>query len=202
MRLWDSATGLAAGAPLAHAGWVFSAQFSQDSRRLLTASSDKQARNWDLDTRTAILATREHSDQVFGVTFLAGEEHFLASTRDGQIAAYDSSLGKLIAPARRMPGKVFQLSRHVGSSRVIASGDVQPIRRFDADQWILQPDMRLSRDDVRLLGEILASQRIHTGGAATSLTSAEWIDRWKTLRKKHPDGSALQTSAPKSHTAD
>lgn len=202
VQLWDSATGSAAGEPLAHAGWVFSAQFSQDSRRLLTASSDRQARIWDLKTRTAILATREHSDQVFGVTFLPGEEHFLASTRDGLIAAYDSSLGKLIAPARRMPGKVFQLSRHAGSSRVIASGEHRSMRSFDANQWILEPDMRLSRDDVRLLGEILSSQRIHSGGAATSLTSAEWVDRWKQFRDKHPEGTALQMSSPKSRTAD
>ena len=202
VRLWNSATGSSAGAPLAHAGWVFSAEFSQDGRRLLTASSDKQARIWDLSTRTAILATREHTDQVFGVTFLPGEEHFLASTRDGLIAAYDSSLGKLIAPARQMPGKIFQLSRHAGSSRVIASGENRPMRGFDANQWILEPDMQLSRDDVRLLGEILSSQRVHAGGAATGLTSAEWFERWKKFREKHPDGSALQMSSPKSRTAD
>ncbi len=194
LRLWETATGSSAGSPLAHSGWVFSAQFSQDGRRLLTASSDKQARIWDLATRTAILATREHTDQVFSVTFLPGEELFLASTRDGQITAWDASLGKMIAPARQMPGMIYQLSHHSASSRVIASGNTNPMRSFDWNQWIPEPDTQLGRKDVRLLGEILSSQRVHEGGAATSLTSAEWIGRWKQFREKYPDGPALQMS--------
>ncbi|MBC7819488.1 MAG: PD40 domain-containing protein [Planctomycetaceae bacterium] len=202
LRLWDTTTGSSAGPPLAHSGWVFSAQFSQDGRRLLTASSDKQARIWDLATRTAILATREHGDQVFSVAFLPGEELFLASTRDGQITAWDSSLGKMIAPARQLPGMVYQLSLHGSSPRVIASGNISPMRVFDWNQWILEPDTELNREDVRLLGEIVSSQRVHEGGAATSLTSAEWIDRWKQFRAKHPDGPALKLSPRKSHPSD
>ncbi len=163
LRLWDTATGSSAGPPLAHSGWVFNAQFSQDGQRLLTASSDKQARIWDLATETAILATREHGDQVFSVTFLPGEELFLASTRDGEVTAWDASLGKMIAPARQMSGMVYQLSRHSASTRVIASGSIKPMRSFDWNQWIPEPDTRLSREDVRRLGEILSPQRVHEG---------------------------------------
>ena len=199
VRLWNTATGLSSGKPLAHSGWVFSAQFSRDGRRLLTASEDKQARIWDVTTGTAILATREHGEQVFGVTFLPGEELFLASTRDGQVTAWDATLGKMIAPARRMPGAfrdvpgmVYQLSRRGSATQVIASGHLVPMRGFDWTQWILEPDARLSREDVQLLGELLSSQRIHESGAATSLTSAEWIERWTKFREKHPDHPSLR----------
>ena len=199
VRLWNTATGLSSGKPLAHSGWVFSAQFSRDGRRLLTASEDKQARMWDVTTGTAILATREHGEQVFGVTFLPGEELFLASTRDGQVTAWDATLGKMIAPARRMPGAfrdvpgmVYQLSRRGSATQVIASGHLVPMRGFDWTQWILEPDARLSREDVQLLGELLSSQRIHESGAATSLTSAEWIERWTKFREKHPDHPSLR----------
>lgn len=195
LRLWDTVTGLSAGPPLAHSGWIFSAQFSQDGQRLLTASSDKQARIWDLATMKAIVATREHGDQVFSVTFLPGEEMFLASTRDGQITAWDASFGKMIAPARQIPGMIYQLSHNGPSSRVIASGNSDSIRSFDWKQWIPQSDMPLSRDDVRLLGEILSSQRVHEGGAATRLTSAEWIERWNQFQEKHPDGPVLRMSS-------
>ena len=186
VRLWDAATGANTGQPLNHSGWVFNAQFSRDSRRLLTASSDKQARIWDVTTGTAVVATREHGDQVFGVIFLPDEELFLVSTRDGQITAWDASLGKMIAPARRMPGMIYQLSQSNCGSQVLASGRLNPIHDFDWHQWILEPDTRLNRDDVRLLGEILAAQRVHEGGAATSLTSAEWLERWTKFHEKHP----------------
>ena len=193
--LWDSATGLTSGKPLVHSGWVFSAQFSRDGRRLLTASEDKQARIWDMATRTAILTTREHGDQVFGVSFLPGEEMFLASTRDGQITAWDASLGKMIAPSRQMPGMVYQLSRQGTVPWVIASGQIIPMRGFNWTQWILEPDTQLSREDVRLLGELLASQRIHESGAATSLTSAEWFEHWTKFREKHPVHRVLKAPA-------
>ena len=187
VRLWDAATGANAGQPLNHSGWVFNAQFSRDGRRLLTASSDKHARIWDVATGTAVLATREHGDQVFGVTFLPDEELFLVSTREGQLTAWDASLGKMMAPARRMPNMVYQLALSNCGAQVLASGRLNPIRVFDWTQWILEPDTRLNRDDVRLLGEILASQRVHEGGAATSLTSAEWMERWTKFREKHPE---------------
>lgn len=202
VRLWDTATGSLSGAPLAHSGWVFNAQFSKNGQRLLTASSDKQARIWDVATRTAILATREHADQVFSVNFLPGEDIFLVSTRDGEISAYGSNVGKMMAPARSMPGMVFQLSRPAGLSRVIASGSLHPIRVFNWNQWIVEPDTKLSREDVRLLGEIVSSQRVHEGGAATHLTSAEWIERWKKFRKNHPNDPTFKMSPPKSLSVD
>lgn len=192
VRLWDGVTGESTGAPLIHSGWVFSAQFSRDGRRLLTASEDQQARIWDLATRTSILATREHGDQVFGATFLPGEELFLAAGRDGQVTAWDATLGKMIAPARKMPRMVYQLTRSDFAPQVIASGQIVPMRGFDWSRWILEPDTRLSRDDVRLLGELLSSERIHEGGAATHLTSAEWIERWNKFREKHPDSPVLK----------
>ncbi len=196
VRLWTTATGLISGKPLAHSGWVFSAQFSRDGRRLLTASEDKQARIWEIATGTAILATREHGDQVFGVNLLPGEEFFLASTRDGQVTAWDATLGKMMAPARRMPNMVYQLSRQSGATHVIASGQLAPMRGFDWTRWILEPDMSLSREDVQLLGELLSSQRIHESGAATSLTSVDWIERWNTFRRKYPDHPSLRVKMP------
>lgn len=186
LRLWETANGQLSGPPLPHSGWVFNAQFSRDGKRLLTASSDRQARIWDVATHTAVLATREHSDQVFGISFLPDEEMFLAATRDGQITAWSSSLGKMLAPAKPLGGMVYQLTRPHTSPLVVASGGMESVRSFDWREWILDPDTQLSRSDARLLGEIFSSKRVHEGGAATRLTSAEWLDRWDTFRLKHP----------------
>lgn len=187
VRLWSAFTGVAIGPPLNHSGWVFNAQFSRDGRRLLTASSDKHARIWDVETGTAILATREHGDQVFAVTFLPKEDLFLVSTRDGQLTAWDASLGKLMAPVRRLPGKLYQLARSDYGSHVLVSGQLSPARGFDWKQWILEPDPYLNSDDIRLLGEILTSQRVHEGGAAMSLNSTQWMERWTRFHEKHPN---------------
>ena len=192
VRLWQATTGESVGSDLVHAGWVFNAQFSCDGKRLLTASSDKQARLWDVETGNAVVATREHSDQVFGVTFLPGEELFLVSGRDGQLTAWDATIGKMMAPSCRMPNMVYQLSLSSSGSHVIASGKLAPIRHFEWGQWIRQADTQLDREDVKLLGEILSSQRVHEGGVATSLTSAQWIERWEKFRTKYPQHPSLR----------
>ena len=44
----------------------------------------------------------------------------------------------------------------------------------------------------KLLGEILSSQRVHEGGVATSLTSAQWIERWEKFRTKYPQHPSLR----------
>ncbi len=191
-RLWDTKTGENVGPVLVHAGWVFSVKFSHDGRRLLTASSDKQARIWDVATGRAELATREHLDQVFDATFLPGEELLLVASRDGRLTAWDATLGKLIAPSWRMPDMIYQLSLEGSGAQVIASGRSSSVRRFDRSRWIVAGDSQLNREDVKLLGEILSSQRIHEGGAATSLTSEEWLERWIKFRNQYPDHPVLR----------
>jgi WD40 repeat protein len=46
------ATGKALGEPMKHDGAVWSAQFSADGQRVVTASRDKTARIWDIPTIT------------------------------------------------------------------------------------------------------------------------------------------------------
>ncbi len=169
---------------LKHSGWVFSAQFSGDGKRLLTACSDRQARLWDLKSGKTILTTLAQNDEVFGVCFAPGEEYFLVGTRDGRISAWDATLGKLLAPPRRLGAMVYQLTLTGKSGHVVGSGRLNPILAFDLDNWVRAPDERLSVEEIRLLGEIVSSQRIHEGGAATSLSTDEWHERWRAFRSK------------------
>jgi predicted Zn-dependent protease len=48
--VWDAATGQPITPPLKHTDFVYSAEFSPDGRRILTASGDTTARVWDLPT--------------------------------------------------------------------------------------------------------------------------------------------------------
>jgi WD40 repeat protein len=46
-RVWDADTGKLVGEPMTHGERVFSASFSPDGKRVVTASKDNTARVWD-----------------------------------------------------------------------------------------------------------------------------------------------------------
>jgi WD40 repeat protein len=195
VRLWSSATGEAVGTPLPHSGWVFTAQFTRDGRRLLTASQDRQAHLWDVDTGRAILTTVAQSDEVYAVCFTADEELFFIGTRDGRVSAWDARLGSMVAPTRKVPSMVYQLALTPNGTHVMVAGRLTTISAFALDDWLPAPDNLLPREDVRLLGEIVSSRRIHEGGAATSLSKEQWLERWQTFKTKYPQYPLLRYSA-------
>jgi dipeptidyl aminopeptidase/acylaminoacyl peptidase len=51
-RVWDARTGQPISAPLRHFGLVYTAAFSRDGTRLVTACGDGSARVWDLPVTT------------------------------------------------------------------------------------------------------------------------------------------------------
>ncbi len=191
VKQWNAATGDSAGRDLVHSGWVFTARFSEDGKRLLTASSDRQARIWDLESGQTILATLAQSDEIFAVGFAPGEATFLLATRDGRIGAWDAKLGNLVAPVRVVPDMVYDLALLGNGSHVLASGRLKVLHAFALDGWIRPVDASLSRDDLQLIGEIVSSQRIHEGGAATGLSRTQWLERWNEFHKRHPNHPLL-----------
>jgi WD40 repeat protein len=51
LRLWDTETRKPIGEPFkGHEGFVYSAAFSPNDSRIVTASDDKTVRLWDIDT--------------------------------------------------------------------------------------------------------------------------------------------------------
>src|SRR5208337_3905246 len=53
-QVWDTATGKLVGKELKQNGWVNDAEFSQDGKRVVTASDDGAAAVWDASTGTMI----------------------------------------------------------------------------------------------------------------------------------------------------
>ena len=62
--MWDAATGAPIGEPLQHKAPVYSAAFSPDGTRVVTASDDNTARVWDAATGAPIGKPLQHEGAV------------------------------------------------------------------------------------------------------------------------------------------
>ena len=80
-RVWDAATGKALSEPMKHDDQVYSAQFSADGQRVVTASQDQTARVWDAATGKALSEPIKHDNQIYSAQFSADGQRVVTASR-------------------------------------------------------------------------------------------------------------------------
>ncbi len=185
-RVWDLQTGQPACAPLAHPDWVFQARFSADGRRLLTACRDYSARVWDWRAGRLTVPALAHQDEVFDACFSPDGQWILTASRDYTARVWAVASGKPITPPLALRGIGTHGLLTPDGRRAVVAGNAAHVSVFDLGDLYDSPGPRLSGDDLRVLGELIAGQALHPGGGAVNLTSAEWLDRWQRFRSAHP----------------
>ena len=68
-RLWDAETGEELATLSGHEALIWSAEFSRDGRRIVTASKDTTVRIWDAETAKELALFRGHDSDAFSATF-------------------------------------------------------------------------------------------------------------------------------------
>ncbi len=94
--LWDARTGRKIAALKGHGGWVESATFSPDGRRVITASQDSTARIWDAANGRELRRFAEHHDRVAGATFSPDARYAATSGSDDTVRVWDVGSGEQI----------------------------------------------------------------------------------------------------------
>ena len=134
---WISSRSLPLVAPLEHSGVVWSAAFSPDGTRIVTASDDGAARIWDAGSG-ALLATLRHHEPALAAAFNRDGARVLTVTGKAEYA-WDASSGKLVAdPASGSPGK----SGAAGAVASVASVEDLHIRNAATSRSLAIPRER------------------------------------------------------------
>ncbi len=131
-RLWEAQTGQPLGEAMTHEGIVFSAQFSPDGARVVTASEDKTARLWEARTGQPLGEAMTHQDAVKSAQFSPDGTRVVTASKDETARLWEARTGKPLGEAMKHQGRVNSAQFSPDGARVVtASGDLTA-RLWDA----------------------------------------------------------------------
>jgi WD40 repeat protein/tetratricopeptide (TPR) repeat protein len=144
--VWDAQTGQPLTEPLKHAAIVWSAQFSPDGKRVVTASWDSTARVWDAQTGRPLTEPLKHSGQVWSAQFSPDGKRIVTASEDfngGAARVWDAQTGQpLTEPLKHTIWVISAQFSPDGKRLVTATGD--PSRAGEARVWDAQTGQPLT----------------------------------------------------------
>src|SRR5262249_13859967 len=103
-RRWIAKTGAEMLALRGHTGPVFSAVFSPDGNRVVTASDDKTARVWDAKTGAELLPLKGHAGDVNSPSFSPDGSRVVTASSDLTARVWDAKAGAELLPLKGQIG--------------------------------------------------------------------------------------------------
>jgi Tol biopolymer transport system component len=118
---------------LLHHGGVWSAAFSLDGGRIVTASGDKTARLWDATTDAPIGGPLiGHEDVVLSAAFSPDGKRIVTASQDKTARLWDAATGKPIGkPIRGHEGVVLSAAFSPDGKRIVTASDDNTARIWD-----------------------------------------------------------------------
>lgn len=105
-----------------HDGWLTSAEFSPDSRHVVTAGSDNQARIWDTSTGEAVGPPLRHEQLVSCASFSPDNRWVLTASRDGTARLWDAATGQPLLPPMQHGQEILYATFSPDGASVLTAG--------------------------------------------------------------------------------
>jgi dipeptidyl aminopeptidase/acylaminoacyl peptidase len=176
-----------------HDSGVWSAQFSPDGQRVVTASMDQRARVWDAATGKALGEPMQHTGAVNSAQFSPDGQRVVTASADGTARVWDAATGKALSEPMKHDNQVYSAQFSPDGQRVVTASWDQTARVWDIPT-ITTKD---SADDVNLLAnlaEATADIALQAFGQ-TEILAALTPDQVKATRDK----IAARFAAPSSN---
>ena len=125
-----------------HTGGLYSAAFSPDGHRIVTASWDNTAKVWDAESGRLLFSLEGHTDVLWSAAFSPDSKRIATASADNTAKVWDAESGKLL----------LSLEGHLGHVRSAAfSPDGHRIATASTDKTLKVWDVHL---ETRNSGEI------------------------------------------------
>nr|NCR75131.1 hypothetical protein [Microcystis aeruginosa K13-06] len=118
---------------LAHQGYVITAAFSPDGKRIVTASWDKTARVWDAETGREIASLNGHQNTVITAAFSPDGKRIVTASWDNTGRVWDAETGREIASLNGHQGYVITAAFSPDGKRIVTASSDKTGRVWDAE---------------------------------------------------------------------
>ena len=131
--------------PEGHTHAVKFAQFSPDSKRIVSASKDRTARIWEVSTGKLLHVLEGHTSEVNCAQFSPDGRRIV--TASGNIAhIWDASTGMLLQTLKGHIGRVNSAQFSYDGKRIVTASDDQTARTWDSHKGKLLQTLKGHRD--------------------------------------------------------
>jgi WD40 repeat protein len=150
--IWDAASAKVIAVLRGHEANVFSAAFSPDGSRIVTASGDKTARIWDAATPKEIAILRGHDNEVWSAAFSPDGSRIVTASKDKTARIWDAATAKEIAILRGHDAPVWSAAFSPDGSRIVTASQDKTARIWDAHLLTMAVKDLLAQACARLAG--------------------------------------------------
>jgi WD40 repeat protein len=131
-----------------HEDSVWSAAFSLDGTRVVTASADKTARVWDSRTGQLVSTLKGHEDSVLSAAFSPDGTRVVTASEDKTARVWDSRTGQLVSTLKGHEARVWSAEFSPDGTRVVTASEDKTARVWDSRTGQLVSTLKGHEDSV------------------------------------------------------
>ena len=179
-QVWNARNGRAEGGRLWHKDGVLYADFSPDSKRVVTAGEDNAAIIWDFHMGRQIGFTLEHAEKIETAAFSNDGKWVVTASDDATARVWDARTGYPLTPPMQHLEKLAS-AQFLADGRRIVTTDVAGSRRI----WALEIEKH-SFEELGQLARLLSGDSVSPTGGSGGETHESLQSIWTRLRREHP----------------
>ncbi len=117
--------------PVGHIGKVYSAEFSPDGRKIITASEDSTVKVWDTGTGKLLNTLKGHTVAVYSAQFSPNGKKIVTASLDGTAKVWDTDTWKLLKTLKGHARSVFSAEFCSDGKKIVTASEDSTAKVWD-----------------------------------------------------------------------
>jgi Flp pilus assembly protein TadD len=118
--------------PKKHFARVYSAAYSRDGQRIVTASSDGTATLWEATSGRELLTLKGHSNWIFSAAFSPDGQRIVTGSEDQTAKVWDAISGRELLTLKGHSGEIASVAFSPDGQRIVSGSDDHTAKVWEA----------------------------------------------------------------------